>query len=121
MLKQRLNSVDELDSVFHALADPTRRAIVQRLGQGAASVSELAQPFAMSLSAVVQHIQILEASGIIQTEKLGRSRVCRVDPVKLRSARDWIGHSDTQAQPAATWRPEIPTIDEVRRGVFCLD
>lgn len=121
MLKQRLNETDQLDSIFHALADPTRRAIVQRLRQGDASVSELAHPFRMSLSAVVQHIQILEASGVIETEKLGRTRICRIDPVMLQSAQDWIEHGQTEAAPVTTWRPEIPTVEEVRQGVFCLD
>ena len=112
---------DPLDSVFHALADPTRRAIVKRLTEGPASVSELAQPFAMSLSAVVQHIQILEASGIIQTEKLGRTRTCRISPARLQSALTWIDLSETEEAPSTTWRPEIPSVDEVRQGVFCLD
>ena len=121
MLKQLLNGRDELDLVFHALADPTRREIVQRLSQADASVSELAHPFAMSLSAVVQHIQILEASGLIHTEKLGRTRVCRIDPEKLQSVRDWIDQGNTEPTPVTTWRPEIPTVEEVRQGVFCLD
>jgi DNA-binding transcriptional ArsR family regulator len=80
-----------LDPVFQALADPTRRVIVERLSRGPASVSELAQPLAMSLPAVLQHLQVLEASGLVRTEKTGRVRTCRIEPAALRSAEDWIG------------------------------
>lgn len=79
-----------LDAMFQALADPTRRAMVERLGHGPASVSELAQPFAMSLPAVVQHLQILEASGLVRSEKLGRVRTCRMEPAALSLAEQWI-------------------------------
>ncbi len=80
-----------LDPVFQALADPTRRSIVERLSRGPASVSELAQPLAMSLSAVVQHLAVLEASGLVRSEKTGRVRTCRIEPAALKSAEDWIG------------------------------
>lgn len=76
--------------MFQALADPTRRVMVERLGRGPTSVSELAKPLAMSLSAVVQHLQILEASGLVRSEKVGRVRTCRIDPNALRSAEEWI-------------------------------
>jgi DNA-binding transcriptional ArsR family regulator len=79
-----------LDLVFQALADPTRRLMVERLSRGPASVSELAQPLSMSLSAVVQHLQVLEASGLVRSEKAGRVRTCRIDPAALRSAEEWI-------------------------------
>lgn len=79
-----------LDPVFQALADPTRRSIVERLSRGPASVSELAQPLAMSLSAVVQHLAVLEASGLIRSRKTGRVRTCRIEPAVLQSAEDWI-------------------------------
>jgi DNA-binding transcriptional ArsR family regulator len=85
-----LNHPPSLDRVFQALADPTRRAIVERLTTGAAPVSELAKPLSMSLAAVVQHIQILEASGLIVTSKTGRVRTCRVEPGTLRAAENWI-------------------------------
>ncbi|HEV8637788.1 MAG TPA: metalloregulator ArsR/SmtB family transcription factor [Chloroflexota bacterium] len=84
-----------LDRVFHALSDPTRRAMVERLGRGPASVSELASPLAMSLPAVVQHLQVLEASGLVRSEKVGRVRTCRVDPAALRSAEQWIAERRT--------------------------
>jgi DNA-binding transcriptional ArsR family regulator len=79
-----------LDLMFQALADPARRGMVERLSRGPASVSELAQPLAMSLSAVVQHLQVLEASGLVQSEKAGRVRTCRVEPAALRRAEQWI-------------------------------
>lgn len=79
-----------LDPVFQALADPTRRVIVERLSRGPASVSELAKPLAMSLSAVVQHLAVLEASGLVRSEKVGRVRTCRIEPAALESAEEWI-------------------------------
>lgn len=85
-----LNNVVDLDSVFHALADPGRRLMLERLGQGPASVSELGKSLPMSLAAVVQHVQILEASGLVRTQKLGRTRMCSLDPLPLGSAERWI-------------------------------
>ncbi len=85
-----LNQSDSLDPLFHALADPTRRAIVERLSRGSASVSELAQPFAMSLPAVIQHLQVLETSSLVRSEKVGRIRTCRIEPGTLRTAEQWI-------------------------------
>jgi DNA-binding transcriptional ArsR family regulator len=81
--------------VFHALADPSRRAMVERLSRGPASVSELAQPLAMSLPAVIQHLQVLEASGLVRSKKLGRVRTCRIEPEALRTAEQWIAASRT--------------------------
>ena len=85
-----LNNVADLDSVFHALADPGRRLMLERLSQGPASVSELGKSLPMSLAAVVQHVQILEASGLVQTQKLGRTRMCSLNPAPLHSAEHWI-------------------------------
>ena len=79
-----------LDLMFQALADPTRRAIVERLGRGPVSVSELAAPFHMSLPAVVQHLAVLEASGLVRSEKVGRVRTCRMEPRALSLAEQWI-------------------------------
>jgi len=79
-----------LDTTFAALADPTRRAILARLASGEASVTELAEPFAMSLAAVMQHLQILEDSGLVRTEKLGRVRTCSVDPAGLAAMERWV-------------------------------
>jgi len=87
VLKQR----DELDLVLHALSDPSRRTIVERLSRGPASVSELANPMSISLPAVVQHIQVLETSGLVESEKVGRVRTCRLQPATLRPVERWIG------------------------------
>jgi DNA-binding transcriptional ArsR family regulator len=80
----------DLDQVFHALADPTRRGMVERLVRGPASVSELSRPLAMSLPAVLQHLQVLEASGLVRSEKAGRVRTCRIEPDALRAAEAWV-------------------------------
>jgi DNA-binding transcriptional ArsR family regulator len=80
----------ELDRTFAALADPTRRAIVHRLGAGAASVSAVAEPFPMSLPAVAKHIAVLEHAGLVETEKRGRTRVCRLRGHALDAASDWM-------------------------------
>jgi DNA-binding transcriptional ArsR family regulator len=80
----------DVGSVFHALGDPTRRAILERLSLGPASVSRLAEPLSISLAAVVQHLQVLEESGLVATEKLGRVRTCRIEPAGLSVAAQWI-------------------------------
>ena len=79
-----------LDLAFQALADPSRRAIVDRLSRGPASVSELAAPLPMTMSAVVQHLKVLEASGLVISEKAGRVRTCRVGPAALTAAERWL-------------------------------
>jgi DNA-binding transcriptional ArsR family regulator len=89
MLYQR-SEREAVDHVFHALADPSRRLIVERLSMGPASVSELAHPLPMSLPAVVQHLQVLEGSGLVRSEKVGRVRTCRIEPVALRPVERWI-------------------------------
>jgi DNA-binding transcriptional ArsR family regulator len=80
----------DLDRVFQALADPGRRLMVERLSQGPASVSELGQPLSMSLAAVLQHVQVLEGSGLVRSQKVGRTRTCSINAVVLRSAEAWI-------------------------------
>ncbi|MGA2834225.1 MAG: metalloregulator ArsR/SmtB family transcription factor [Terracidiphilus sp.] len=79
-----------IDRIFHALGDPTRRAMMEKLSQGTMSVSRMAEPFAMSLAAVVQHLQVLEESGLVQTEKVGRVRSCRIEPGGLDVMDQWI-------------------------------
>ena len=96
-----------LDRVFQALSDPSRRAIVDRLSRGDASVSELAKPLAMSLAAVVQHVQLLEASGLIQTHKTGRVRSCHLDREVLSQAETWL------SQRRATWEDNLDRLGEV--------
>ncbi len=79
-----------INRVFHALGDPTRRAIVEKLSEGPISVSHLARPLEITLAAVVQHLQILEKSGLVHTEKVGRVRTCRIEPKGLSVAEQWI-------------------------------
>lgn len=85
-----LNQSAPLDLMFQALSDPGRRVMVERLCRGPASVSELAKPLAMSLPAVVQHLQVLEASGLVRSQKVGRVRTCQIEPRALRTAEQWI-------------------------------
>jgi DNA-binding transcriptional ArsR family regulator len=117
-----LNYAPDLDRVFQALADPGRRLMVERLSRGPASVSELGQPLDMSLAAVLQHVQVLEASGLIRSSKLGRTRTCSINPAVLRSAESWIAGrrtmverrldrlgvylAETASQPDGGWGPQ---------------
>ena len=102
-----LNQLEELDRAFHALADPSRRAIVARLSEGPATVSQLAKPLPMSLAAVVQHVQVLDAGGLIRTEKVGRVRTCRIEPAGLRSVETWI------AQHRRDWESRLDRLGDV--------
>ena len=95
IVKYVLNQEASLDRVFQALADGTRRDMVTRLTRGPASVSELAKPLAMSLPAVMQHLQVLEACGLVRSEKSGRVRTCQIEPGPLRMAEAWIGQQRT--------------------------
>ena len=109
ILKPMLKQVDgrpPVDRVFHALADPSRRLIVERLSAGPASVSELAQPLPMSLPAVTQHLQVLEDSGLVRSEKVGRVRTCRIEPQALRPLERWI--SDRRA----TWERRLDRLGD---------
>ena len=94
-MKYMLNRQEPLDRLFQALADRTRRAIVERLVRGPAAVSDLARPFDMSLSAVLQHLQVLIDSGLVVSEKSGRVRTCRIEPGALRAAEDWVARQRT--------------------------
>ena len=91
--------------MFQALADPTRRTVVARLCRGPASVSELAKPLAMTLSAVVQHLAVLEASGLVHSRKIGRVRTCRIEPRALSLAETWI------AKRRASWELRLDRLD----------
>jgi DNA-binding transcriptional ArsR family regulator len=86
MTRQKVN----IDRVFHALGDPTRRAIVERLSEAPVSASILAMPLGITVAAVVQHLQILEKSGLVRTTKVGRVRTCRIEPAGLSVAERWI-------------------------------
>jgi DNA-binding transcriptional ArsR family regulator len=96
----------ELDLVFRALGDRTRRALVERLVRGPASVSELAEPLTMSLAAVVQHLQVLESAGIVRSEKAGRVRTCRIEPELLRAGEHWLVRQRT------TWESTLDRLGD---------
>lgn len=95
-----------LDLAFQALADPSRRAMVDRLVQGPATVSELAKPLAMSLPGVMQHLAVLEASGLVISEKVGRTRTCKIDPKVLSQAEHWI------AERRALWERRLDRLGQ---------
>ena len=101
-----LNESARLDLAFQALADPTRRGMLARLSRGPASVSELAQPFRISLPAVMQHLQALEASGLVRSEKQGRVRTCRLEPKALGVAETWI------AEQRALWEAQLDRLED---------
>src|SRR5215813_5455280 len=85
----------DVDDSLRALAEPTRRAIVERLSRGTATVSDLGKPFDMTLAAVVQHLLVLEESGLIRSEKVGRVRTCRIEPGGLNTLADWVAQCRT--------------------------
>lgn len=94
-----------LDRMFHALADPSRRAVVERLVRGPATVGELAKPLDMAMPTVLQHLRVLESSGLIHTEKAGRVRTCRLEPHALATAQGWID------QMRAEWEARLDRLD----------
>jgi DNA-binding transcriptional ArsR family regulator len=96
----------QLDLMFQALADPARRRMVERLSRSPASVSDLAKPFDMSLSAVLQHLGLLEASGLVVTEKVGRVRTCRIEPKGLTQVERWI------SQRRSSWERRFDRLGE---------
>ena len=85
----------DVNRVFHALSDATRRQMIERLSEGPVSASELAKPLGVSLAAVVQHLQLLEGCSLVRSEKVGRTRLCRMEPAGLRAVEKWI--SDRRA------------------------
>lgn len=91
-----LNRQPDLDRLFNALADPARRAMVERLSRGPAPVSELAKPLPMSLPAAMQHLGVLEAAGLVRSEKIGRVRTCSIEPGALSLAEQWINARRTE-------------------------
>lgn len=101
-----LNQNAALDLLFHALADPARREMVERLSRGSASVGELAAPLTMSLPAVMQHLRVLETSGLVRSEKVGRVRTCRLELASLQTAERWI------AERQATWERRLDRLGD---------
>jgi DNA-binding transcriptional ArsR family regulator len=102
MLKQR----PELDGVFHALSDPSRRSIVERLSRGSATVTDLAAPLPMSMPAVLQHLQVLEDSGLVRSVKVGRVRTCSIEVDALRPVERWID------ERRGTWERRLDRLGE---------
>ena len=103
---------DILDRTLRALADPSRRSIVGRLSEGPASVSALAEPLAMSLPAVVQHLEVLQKSGIVRSEKVGRVRTCRLEPAPMREVEQWI------AQHRQVWEGRLDRLGDVLNSTY---
>ncbi len=101
-----INQSEPVQRVFHGLADPTRLAMVERLSRGPASVSELARPLPMSLPAVLQHLGVLEADGLVHSEKVGRVRTCRIEPAALKTAGDWV------AERRALWERSLDRLGD---------
>ncbi|MEV6851500.1 metalloregulator ArsR/SmtB family transcription factor [Actinoplanes sp. NPDC051411] len=101
-----LNYSGRLDSVYAALSDGSRRAMVERLSRGPASVKELAEPLTMSLPAVLQHLRVLEESGLVRSQKVGRVRTCRLEPAVLQQAEQWIADRRTR------WADRLDRLDE---------
>src|SRR5271169_4439483 len=95
-----------IDVVFHALSDANRRAMIDRLLDGPASVSELARPLTVSLPAVVQHLHVLEASGVVRSHKVGRVRTCEIEPLALSTAERWI------SERRATWEARLDRLGQ---------
>lgn len=100
-----------LDGVFHALSDSTRRAVLARLTTGPASVSELAQPFEMALPSFMQHLKVLEGSGLVSTQKQGRVRTCAMETQALSTAQDWI------VEQKALWEGRLDRLESYLGGL----
>lgn len=100
----------EVETIFSALGNPTRRRIVERLSAGARSISELAEPFAMSLVAVSKHVHVLEESGLVRIRRDGRSRVCHLEAARLRLGKRWL------EQFRDFWEDELDQVDRFARG-----
>lgn len=109
MVKDVLNQRQRLDQVFQALADSTRRDLVERLVRGPAAVSELAKPFAMSLPAVMQHLRVLEECGLVRSEKVGRVRTVHIGLDALRLVEEWLSGQRT------AWERRLDRLDEILR------
>jgi DNA-binding transcriptional ArsR family regulator len=102
----------QLDHAFHALADGNRRAIIARLTRGAASVSELAAPLDVSLPTVLQHLDVLQRSGLVRSEKVGRVRTCRLEPGPMQSVEQWI------AEHRGIWERRFDLLGDVLDDAF---
>jgi DNA-binding transcriptional ArsR family regulator len=108
ILKQVLNH--QLDLVYSALSDGSRRAMVDRLSRGPATVKQLAEPLTMTLPAVLQHLRVLEDSGLVRSEKVGRVRTCRLEPAAMQAAEQWI------ADRRSGWVSSLDRLEEFLNG-----
>ncbi len=106
MVRQMPNQSTRLDRIFHALGDPTRRAVLSRLSGGSVAVGELARPFAMALPSFTQHLRVLEDCGLVQSRKSGRVRTCRLVPQQMAAAEGWI------AEQRAVWERRLDQLDD---------
>ena len=100
------NYSSNLDTIFPALADPTRRAVIERLSQGPASVSELARPFNMALPSFLQHLKVLEKCGLLRSQKVGRVRTCQIEPQALETTERWL------AEQRTLWERRLDQLDD---------
>ncbi|MDM0044520.1 metalloregulator ArsR/SmtB family transcription factor [Variovorax dokdonensis] len=100
-------SAASLDDIFRALADPTRRSVVARLGRGSASIKELADPFGLGLPAFLKHIKVLESCGLVVSEKIGRVRTCKLRRAKLKAAEKWFD------EQRAAWESRYESLDNL--------
>ena len=106
---------EQLDRAFHALADTSRRAMVVRLARGPASVSELAEPLDMALPSVMQHLDVLQRSGLVRSEKVGRVRTCQLEPRPLQTLEQWI------AEHRGAWERRLDLLADVLDDAFPTD
>ncbi len=113
ILRYMLNQSSGLDRLFHALADPARRAMVERLSRGPAPVSELARPLPMSLPAAMQHLSVLEAAGLVRSQKVGRVRTCAIEPLALSQAEEWIKARQVE------WEHRLDKLGEYLKSLEC--
>jgi DNA-binding transcriptional ArsR family regulator len=104
--------VQQLDQTFHALADGSRRAMVARLTRGPASVSELAAPLDMSMPSVLQHLDVLQRSGLVRSEKVGRVRTCRLEPGPMHTVEQWV------AEHRGAWERRLDRLGDVLDDAF---
>jgi DNA-binding transcriptional ArsR family regulator len=107
MVSRMANHCVVLDSVFHALADPTRRAVIQRLSRGPATVSDLAEPFDMALPSFMKHVSVLEDIGLVRSTKVGRIRTCMLEPKNLAAAERWF------EEQRAIWTSRYQKLDNL--------
>lgn len=105
------NLSSNLDHVFSALSDPTRRAVLERLGQGEASIGELAQPFNMALPSLMKHVRVLEDIGLVESHKHGRVRTCRLKPATMTEAENWL------VEQRAVWEARLDRLEVYVRAI----